>query len=71
MAGLSTKQEGRTVRAIAIAVQSEYANGTLKTHTLFGDTDNPFVIVAERNPFHGGRELPHVQTLAVGYVPQA
>ena len=68
---VTPEKRGRTVRSVSVAVQSENANGALVSHTLFGDTDDLFVIVAECDSFHRGRELPNVQTFPVRDVPEA
>ena len=39
-------------------------------HTLFGDTDDSFVIIVECDPFHRSGEFPNVQGLAVRDVPE-
>lgn len=51
-------------------IDIEYPNGRLETHPLLGDARNLGIILAERDPFHSGRELPRVETLARRHLPQ-
>ena len=60
-----------TRSAISIPVYPEHTNGTLVTHSLFGDADYLFIVVAERNSFHSGRELPSVKAFSSLHRPQA
>ena len=62
---------GRTVRAVALAVDIEDADGTLVAHALLGDADDLVVVLAERDALHGGGELPAIEALAGLHRPEA
>lgn len=56
------EREEHTVSSLARSVDLEYPNCTLVPHTLFGDTRNKRIVLAERDPLYGGGELPGEQT---------
>lgn len=67
---MAGKERLLTHCAISIAVDVEYPDRTLVTHTLLGDTNHLVVILAERNPLDGSWEFPGEQALARLYGPK-
>lgn len=60
----------RTFRAVFV-VDVEDPDGALVAHTLFGETHDLLVVLAERHTLHGGGELPCVEALARADLPKA
>jgi len=61
----------RTVGAVSLAVDAKDTDGSLMTRSLFGQAQDPFVIVTPSDPLDGGREFPHLQALSAGNVPKS
>ena len=57
-------EDSHTFCPIALAADVEYPDHALVTHALLGDADDLLIVLAERDPLHGGGKLPPVQAFA-------
>jgi hypothetical protein len=54
----------RTLGAVTVTIDIEYADGALMAHALLSDTYDLFVIVRKGDTFDGCRELPYEKTFS-------
>jgi hypothetical protein len=54
----------RTLGAITVTIDIEYADGALMAHALLGDTYDLFVVVRKGDTLDGRREFPYEKTFS-------